>query len=79
MLATIVDLRYKMRDVLKALARNEQVTILYHGQEKGIIVPITERKRKKKVKDHPFFGMKRSKQPVDVLMNSIRGGRYNDL
>ena len=35
MRANIVDLRYRMNDVLKALDRNEEVTILYYGQEKG--------------------------------------------
>jgi len=37
MKANVVDLRYKMNDVLKALDRNEQVTVLYHGKVKGII------------------------------------------
>ncbi len=37
--ASIVDLRYKMNDVLKALERNEKVTILYRGKPKGLIIP----------------------------------------
>ena len=32
MKASIVDLRYKTTDILKALDRNESVTILYHGK-----------------------------------------------
>lgn len=32
MQASIVDLRYRMNDILKALARNEEVEILYHGK-----------------------------------------------
>ncbi len=39
MKATVVDLRYKINDVLKALARNEKVTVLYHGKVKGVIIP----------------------------------------
>ena len=35
MKASIVDLRYKMNTILKALDRNEAVTILYHGKEKA--------------------------------------------
>ena len=35
MKATVVDLRYKMNDVLKVLDRNEKVTILYRGKVKG--------------------------------------------
>jgi len=39
MKASVVDLRYKMNDILKALERNEEVTVLYHGKVKGVIVP----------------------------------------
>jgi len=77
--ASIVDLRYKMRDILKALDRNEKVTILYHGKVKGTILPNTSQK-KKKVKDHPFFGMfKDEKIPVLNELQRLRGTRYNDI
>ena len=56
MKASIVDLRYKTADILKALDRNESVTVLYHGKIKGIIKPAKE-KSTLKVKDHPFFSM----------------------
>lgn len=56
MKASIVDLRYKSNDILKALDRNESVTVLYHGKVKGVIKPARERSESK-VKDHPFFGM----------------------
>ncbi|VAX10180.1 hypothetical protein MNBD_GAMMA26-1484 [hydrothermal vent metagenome] len=52
MRASIVDLRYKTNDILKALDRNESVTVLYHGKVKGIIKPARE-KLFLKVKDHP--------------------------
>jgi hypothetical protein len=35
MKATVVDLRYKMNEILKALDRREKVTLLYHGKIKG--------------------------------------------
>ena len=54
--ASIVDLRYKMSEVLDALARRERVTIFYHGKVKGVIVPAEERSNSKASK-HPFFGM----------------------
>ncbi len=56
MKASIVDLRYKTNDILKALDRNESVTVLYHGKVKGVIKPARE-KSELKIKDHPFFGM----------------------
>ena len=77
MKASIVDLRYKTNDILKALDRNESVTILYHGKIKGIIKPARE-KSVSKVKDHPFFGMyKGSEQTVLDELESLRKPRYD--
>jgi len=79
MKASVVDLRYKMKDVLKALDRNEKVTILYHGKAKGIITPANNEKYKK-VKDHPFFGMsKNDKKSVSDVIMELRELRYNDI
>ena len=77
MKASIVDLRYKTNDILKALDRNESVTILYHGRIKGIIKPARE-KSVSKVKDHPFFAMyKGSEQTVLDELESLRKPRYD--
>jgi hypothetical protein len=77
MKASIVDLRYKMNEVLKALDRNEKVKILYHGKVKGIISPLRN-EGDKKVRDHPFFGMSKDiKISVSEEMNKLRGLRYN--
>ena len=78
MKASVVDLRYKMSDVLKALDRDETVEILYHGKTKGKIVPVSG-KTSMRVKDHPFFNMVSSEKPVDEVMDNLRGGRYRDL
>jgi len=77
--ASVVDLRYKMRDVLEALERREKVRILYHGKLKGTIVPVSGA-RKLKVVDHPFFGMRAlEKASVSEMMDDLRGGRQNAL
>jgi len=80
MKATIVDLRYKMNDVLKALDRNEKVTVLYHGKIKGIIVP-AKREERRRIIDHPFFGMSSQDNKKSVLeeLNDLRKSRYNDI
>lgn len=82
MKATIVDLRTRMHDVLKALDRNETVEILYHGKVKGIIHPVSTAPKKKKLKiqDHPFFGMTADDpRSVEEIMDELRGGRFRDL
>lgn len=76
--ATVVDLRYHMNDVLKALDRNEDVDILYRGKTKGVIVAKVERTADK-VADHPFFNMRGSNRSVEAEMESLRGGRCCDI
>lgn len=78
MQATVVDLRYHMNDVLKALDRNEDVDILYRGKRKGVLVATVERTAGK-VSEHPFFNMRGSKRSVEAEMEDLRGGRYRDL
>ncbi len=43
MQATIVDLRYRMNDVLKALDRNEDVEILCRGKKMGVLKALPQR------------------------------------
>ena len=78
MKASIVDLRYRMNDVLKALERNEDVQILYHGKTKGILKAVPDTS-KAKVCEHPFFNMRQSELSVEEEMDRLRGGRYRDI
>jgi hypothetical protein len=74
--ASVVDLRYKMAAVLKALERNESVRITHRGKLRGIIhpPPTTTRRESKK---HPFFSLRKGEQaPVEEIMDRLRGGRY---
>jgi hypothetical protein len=74
--ASVVDMRYKMNEVLTALDRNESVEILYHGKTKGIIRPVAT-KTSKSVSEHPFFGMQKDAiETVDATMAKLRGQRY---
>jgi len=57
MKASIVDLRYKTREILEALERNESVTVLYHGRVRGVIQP-AGKPPAATVAEHPFFGMR---------------------
>lgn len=80
MKATIVDLRYKMNDILKALARNEKVTVLYRGKVKGILAPVSQKKNMS-MTEHPFFGMSTqdSQKSVTDELNDLRRPRYDDI
>jgi hypothetical protein len=77
MKASIVDLRYKTKDILKALERNESVTVLYHGKVRGIIKPVKV-KSVTKIQDHPFFGMaSRSEKTVLEELENLRKSRHD--
>ena len=77
MKASIVDLRYKTKDILKALDRKESVTILYHGKVKGVIKPAGA-KTTLKISDHPFFGMNsESSETVLGELEGLRKSRYD--
>ena len=77
--ASIVDLRYKTKQILEALDRRETVSVLYHGKVKGRLVPAASADGKK-VQDSAFFGMRaKDRTPVLEVMETLRGGRYRDL
>ena len=76
--ATVVDLRYHMREVLKALERNESVSVLSRGKIKGFIRPVG-RVTAGRVADHEYFGCRASERPVEQIMEQLRGGRHRDF
>lgn len=81
MKASIVDLRYHMNDVIKALDRNESVEVLYHNKKIGVIHSIKKQPiSMDKVENHPFYGMAvNDKSSVTDVMKKLRGGRYDAL
>lgn len=67
--ASIVDLRYRMKDVLRAIDRGESVTILYRGKEKARLVPVVpasdgSNEGPPRTKDQPLFGLWRDRDDL---------------
>lgn len=79
MRASVVDLRRKMKQVMKALERNEEVTLLYHGKERAVIVPVREPRPRPKadIREHPAFGMLRNDPATRNVAAYIRRIRRN--
>lgn len=81
MKASILDLRRRMGDVLQALEKNEPVTILHRGKEKGIIYPLPAKQaRDTAVTQHPAFGMWKDRddlQDVDQVVRNLRKARHH--
>jgi len=73
MKATTLDLRYKMKDILRAIDRGETVTVLYRGKEKARLVPIeTTPENELKPSDHPAFGMWKDREDMKDPVAYIR-------
>lgn len=82
--ASIVDLRYRMKDVLRAIDRGETVTVMYRGKEKARLVPSNAAtgQTPAKVSDQPFVGMWKDREdmadPV-AYIRKLRQPRYAHL
>lgn len=82
--ASIVDLRYRMKDVLRAIDRGETVTVTYRGKERARLVPSNAAAGSTPVnlRDHPFVGMWKDREdmadPV-AYVRKLRQPRYAHL
>lgn len=83
MQATILDLRRRMPEVLRALDRQERVTILYRGKERATLIPSggkPAKSAKRSASTHPAFGMWADRDDiVDVAVHvrTLRQGRVH--
>ena len=78
MKATVLDLRRRMPEVLRALDRNERVTILYRGQERAVLVPAggdTADGAPARASQHPAFGMWADRDDLDDVRTHVRALR----
>lgn len=76
MKASVVDLRRRMSDVLRALDRNEPVTIYYRGRKKAVIHPAGHVGRTaQRVCEHPAFGMWKDRRDMEDVGKVVRGLR----
>ena len=82
MKASILDLRRRMADVLRALDRNEPVKILYRGKEKAVLIPANRTTTQAgSAMEHPAFGMWKDRldnEDVLAYIRRLREGRALD-
>ena len=56
--ASVIDLRKRMGEVMKAVVRGERVTLTYRGHPRALIVPLPKRPSEKcSIEELPAFGM----------------------
>ena len=81
MQATILDLRRRMPEVLRALDRHERVTILYRGKERAVLIPSGDqplKKGRRNARTHAAFGMwadRNDHTDVAAHVRQLRHGR----
>ena len=77
MKASFLDLRRHMKDVLRAMDRNEEVTLTYRGKPRGVIQPV-KKNGVKAIITHPAFGIWKNRddmEQVDHVIDRLRKGR----
>ena len=82
MTATTLDMRYRTHDLFESLSRGIEIVITYRGKKAGILSPYREASSECPihVEDHPFFGSASDETTsVNETIDSLRGGRYDDL
>ena len=84
MKASFVDLRKKSAEIIRALERNEKITLYYRGRPKAIMLPIGREHRRPvaKAQDDPTFGMwadRDDMKDVAGYVRKLRKGRYSAL
>ncbi|NOY30803.1 MAG: type II toxin-antitoxin system prevent-host-death family antitoxin [Planctomycetes bacterium] len=81
MKASFVDLRNKSSEIIQALNRNEQVTVLYRGKPAAVMLPISNASEAVcQAKDHPAFGLwadNEASKEVAARVRQLRKGRVD--
>ena len=84
MRASFVDLRTRSSQVIRALKRNESVTVYYRGKATAVMQPITGPGggEPRAAKDHPAFGLwadREDTRDVAAHVRRLRRGRFGDI
>ena len=79
MKASILDLRRRMREILKALDKNEQITLTYRGRERAKIIPFGL-SQKADFHKHRAFGLWKDRKDLAddaKVLRKMRKGRFD--
>jgi len=78
MRASVVDLRYKTKDILECLRKRQTVELTCRGKIEGIIIPAPRNSHQPPMASHPAVGMwKDQEEPVSAVMERLRKPRFH--
>ncbi|MGH8272071.1 MAG: type II toxin-antitoxin system Phd/YefM family antitoxin [Gammaproteobacteria bacterium] len=73
MKASFVELRKKSREIVRALDRNENVTLFYRGRPKAVLRSLaSEAATHEKVRLHPAFGLWKERDDIADVAAHVR-------
>jgi len=80
--ASFVELRTRSAEVIRALKRNERVTVMYRGKAVAVMHPVGSTDDAPRAADHAGFGLWSDRDDMaDAAdyVRELRGGRFRDL
>ncbi len=78
MQASVVDLRYKTKEILQRLRNQEKVEITCRGKIEGVILPAKRSAPRLPLSNHPAIGMwKDQQESVEATVRRLRKSRYD--
>jgi len=72
MKASVVDLRYRTKDILRAVERGESVIVLQRGKEKARIVPPLTKRDAEKLRTPEAFGLWKDRKDLRDVGTYVR-------
>lgn len=78
MKASVMDLRYRTKEALRALEAREEIVLTHRGAEKGKIIPLDQQQptRRPPISKLPAVGMwADDHEPVPVMVARLRKPR----
>ena len=72
MKASVVDLRRRMKDVVRALERGETVELTHRGKTKGVVHPSKSACMLKRACEHEAFGIWSDRDDLDDVATAVR-------
>ena len=84
MKASFLDLRKKTAEIIRALERNERVTVFYRGRARAVMEPLPQQECGSNASaiDHASFGVWRDRADLDDMaatLREMRKGRVGGL
>ena len=80
MYATAKDMRFRLKTILEAVDRGEEVYLTYRGKVRALICPVDHEASSVETEPNPFVGMWKDREDmedVEAYVRRLRQGRFS--